>query len=114
MELLEYLGGGGGILREKYIVKTRKNVVTTNCVHYVLFLPCARFHSNESGKCRLQGSTNQRLEFQACPVATLKPHCIRCSRFKVDDVSALEASAKPPVRIVEDNVTASLHQQCTP
>jgi hypothetical protein len=34
--------------------------------------------------------------------------------FKVDDVSALEPSSKPPVRIVEDNVTASLHQQRTP
>jgi hypothetical protein len=45
---------------------------------------------------------------------TLKPHCIRCSHFKVDDVSALEPSSKPPVRIVEDNVTASLHQQRTP
>jgi hypothetical protein len=42
-------------------------------------------------------------------IFTLKPHCIRCSHFKVDDVSALEASSKPPVRIVEDNVTASLH-----
>jgi hypothetical protein len=41
----------------------------------------------------------------------LKPLCIRCSHFKVDDVSALEPSSKPPVRIVEDNVTASLHQQ---
>jgi hypothetical protein len=39
----------------------------------------------------------------------LKPHCIRCNHFKVDDVSALEASSKLPVRIVEDNVTASLH-----
>jgi hypothetical protein len=37
----------------------------------------------------------------------LKPHCIRCSHFKVDDVSALEPSLKPPVCIVEDNVTAS-------
>jgi hypothetical protein len=45
---------------------------------------------------------------------SFKPHCIRCSRFKVDDVGALEASSKPPVRIVEDNVTASLHQQRTP
>jgi hypothetical protein len=36
------------------------------------------------------------------------------NRFKVDDVSALEPSSKPPVRIVEDNVTASLHQQRTP
>jgi hypothetical protein len=44
----------------------------------------------------------------------LKPHCIPCNHFKVDDVSALEPSSKPPVRIVEDNVTASLHQQCTP
>jgi hypothetical protein len=43
----------------------------------------------------------------------LKPHCIRCSHFKIDDVSALEPSSKPPVRIVEDNVTASLHQQRT-
>jgi hypothetical protein len=34
--------------------------------------------------------------------------------FQVDDVSALEPSSKPPVRIVEDNVTASLHQQRTP
>jgi hypothetical protein len=25
----------------------------------------------------------------------LKPHCIRCSHFKVDDVSALEPSSKP-------------------
>jgi hypothetical protein len=40
---------------------------------------------------------------------SLKPHCIRCSHFKVDDVSALEASSEPLVRIVEDNVTASLH-----
>jgi hypothetical protein len=31
---------------------------------------------------------------------------IRCSHFKVDDVSALEAISKLPVRIVEDNVTA--------
>jgi hypothetical protein len=38
-------------------------------------------------------------------------YCIRCSHFKIDDVSALEASSKPPVRIVEDNVTASLHRQ---
>jgi hypothetical protein len=44
----------------------------------------------------------------------LKPHCIRCSHFKVDDVSALEPSSKLPVRIVEDNVTALLHQQRTP
>jgi hypothetical protein len=44
----------------------------------------------------------------------LKPHCIRCSHFKVDDVSALEVISKPPVGIVEDNVTASLHQQRTP
>jgi hypothetical protein len=36
----------------------------------------------------------------------LKPHCIRCSHFKVDDVGALEASSKPPVHIVEDGVTA--------
>jgi hypothetical protein len=41
----------------------------------------------------------------------LKPHCIRCSHFKVDDVGALEPSSKPPVRIVEDDITASLHQQ---
>jgi hypothetical protein len=49
------------------------------------------------------------LEFGKC---WLKPHChdcIRCSHFKVDDVSALEASSKPPVCILEDNVTASLH-----
>jgi hypothetical protein len=38
-------------------------------------------------------------------VGDLKPHCIRCSHFKVDDVSALEPSSKPPVHIVEDNVT---------
>jgi hypothetical protein len=44
-----------------------------------------------------------------CLCYLLKPHCIRCSHFKVDDVSALEATSKPPVRIVEDNVTASLH-----
>jgi hypothetical protein len=44
----------------------------------------------------------------------LKPHCIRCSHCKVDDVSALEPSSKPPLRIVEDNVTATLHQQRTP
>jgi hypothetical protein len=36
---------------------------------------------------------------------SLKSHCIRCSHLKVDDVSALEASSKPPVRIVEDSVT---------
>jgi hypothetical protein len=30
----------------------------------------------------------------------LKPHCIRCCHFKVDDVSALEAISKPPVSIV--------------
>jgi hypothetical protein len=41
------------------------------------------------------------------------PHCIRCSHFKVDDVSALEASSNRSVRIVEDNVTASLHRQRT-
>jgi hypothetical protein len=51
---------------------------------------------------------------QPGPEADLKPHCIRCSHFKVDDVSAPEPSSKPPVRIVEDNVTASLHQQRTP
>jgi hypothetical protein len=27
----------------------------------------------------------------------LKPHCIRCSHFKVDDVSALEASSNRSV-----------------
>jgi hypothetical protein len=34
----------------------------------------------------------------------LKPHCIRCSHFKVElyDVRALEPSSKLPVRIVED------------
>jgi hypothetical protein len=37
----------------------------------------------------------------------LKPHCIRCSHFKVDDVSVLEASSNRSVPIVEDNVTAS-------
>jgi hypothetical protein len=36
----------------------------------------------------------------------LTPHCIQCSHFKVDDVGALEASSEPPVRIVEDSVTA--------
>jgi hypothetical protein len=41
---------------------------------------------------------------------SLKPYCIRCSHFKIDDVSALEASSEPPVRIVEDNVTASLQR----
>jgi hypothetical protein len=41
----------------------------------------------------------------------LKPHCIPCSHFMVDDISALKPSSKPPV---EDNVTASLHQQLTP
>jgi hypothetical protein len=46
-------------------------------------------------------------DFVNSPV--LKPHCIRCSHFKVDDVRALEASSKPTVRIVDDNVTASLH-----
>jgi hypothetical protein len=46
-------------------------------------------------------------------LSMLKPHCIRCSHFKVDDISALEASSTPPVRIVEDSVTASLHQQRT-
>jgi hypothetical protein len=40
--------------------------------------------------------------------------CIRCSHFKVDYVSALEPSSKPPVRIIEDNVTALPHQQGTP
>jgi hypothetical protein len=40
------------------------------------------------------------------PPTLLKPHCIRCSHFKVDDVRALEANSKPPVRIVEDGVTA--------
>jgi hypothetical protein len=29
--------------------------------------------------------------------ARLKPHCIRCGHFKVDDVRALEAISKPPV-----------------
>jgi hypothetical protein len=57
-----------------------------------------------------------RIVFRWCLVEVLirvlKPHCIRCSHFKVDDVSALEGISKPPVRTVEDNVTASLHQQC--
>jgi hypothetical protein len=34
--------------------------------------------------------------------------------MQVDEVSALEPSSKLPVRIVEDNITASLHQQRTP
>jgi hypothetical protein len=38
----------------------------------------------------------------------------RSLKYKVDDVSALEASSNRSVRIVEDNVTASLHQQHTP
>jgi hypothetical protein len=52
--------------------------------------------------------------FKLFSISYLKPHCVRCGHFKVDDVSALEPSSKPPVRIVEDNVTASLHQQRTP
>jgi hypothetical protein len=47
--------------------------------------------------------TNQIVVHCQCQI---KPHCIRCIHFKVDDVGALEASSKPPVRIVEDNVTA--------
>jgi hypothetical protein len=47
-------------------------------------------------------------------VSVTTSHCIRWSHFKVDDVGADEASSKLPVRIVEENVTASLHQQCTP
>jgi hypothetical protein len=54
------------------------------------------------------------LELTAVETQLLKPHCIRCSHFKVDDVSAVEPSSEPPVRIVEDNVTASLHWQRTP
>jgi hypothetical protein len=38
-------------------------------------------------------------------LSILKPHCIRCRHFKVEDVSALDAISKPPVRIVE-GVTA--------
>jgi hypothetical protein len=69
---------------------------------------------------------NQRLALHACLVlpsftncirtdschqtqtlqSLLKPHCIRCSHFKVEDVSALEASSNRSVRIVE-SVTAS-------
>jgi hypothetical protein len=37
----------------------------------------------------------------------LKPHCIRCSHFKVDDISALEPSSKLLVHIVEDNVAVT-------
>jgi hypothetical protein len=44
----------------------------------------------------------------------LKPHCIRCCHFKVDDISALEAASHLPVRIVEENVSALLHLQGTP
>jgi hypothetical protein len=44
----------------------------------------------------------------------LKPHCIRCCHFKVDDVSALKTISKLTVRIVEDNITASLHWQRMP
>jgi hypothetical protein len=42
-----------------------------------------------------------------CGAQCLKPHCIRCSHFKVDDVSAVEASSNRSVRIVEHSVTAS-------
>jgi hypothetical protein len=34
------------------------------------------------------------------PDGHLKPHCIWCSHFKVEDVSALEPSSKPPVLLV--------------
>jgi hypothetical protein len=34
--------------------------------------------------------------YSAILALLLKPHCIRCSHFKVDEVSALEASAKLP------------------
>jgi hypothetical protein len=42
------------------------------------------------------------------PPNRLKPHCIRCSHFKVYDVGALEASSKPPICIVEDNITYAM------
>jgi hypothetical protein len=41
------------------------------------------------------------IRYLATDLSILKPHCIRCSHFKVDDVGALEPSSKPPVRIVE-------------
>jgi hypothetical protein len=31
----------------------------------------------------------------------LKPHCIRCCHFKVDEVGALEAISKPPVALLK-------------
>jgi hypothetical protein len=55
-----------------------------------------------------------QLELATQDTGMLKPHCIRCSHFKVDDISALEASSNRSVCIVEDNVAASLHQRRTP
>jgi hypothetical protein len=62
---------------------------------------------NTNRVCNNEDNCSLHSLFSAC----LKPHCILCSHFKVDDVSALEASSKPPVRIVEDNVTASSLEQ---
>jgi uncharacterized protein YciW len=56
----------------------------------------------------LEGISEEKRRGLSSQLCILKPHCIRFSHFKVD-VSALEASSKPPVHIVEDDVTASLH-----
>jgi hypothetical protein len=37
-----------------------------------------------------------QVEITGPEIHHLKPHCIRCCHFKVDDVSALEAISKPP------------------
>jgi hypothetical protein len=60
----------------------------------------------ESGLCPVKGSFHLKIlgMYSILEKLSLKPHCIRCCHFKVDDVSALEA-----VRIVEDNIRASLH-----
>jgi hypothetical protein len=46
---------------------------------------------------------------QATTFVYLKPHCIRCCHFKVDDVSALESISKPPVCIVEDVAALAMY-----
>jgi hypothetical protein len=48
-------------------------------------------------------------DFHQCP-STEYLHSFTFTHFLFfDDVGALEASSKPPVHFVEDNVTASLH-----
>jgi hypothetical protein len=98
--LLKWFLGGIGFFRIwKWILKCTKLTLATN----ISVIP-------EMSQMVSQPVSQIKIHWRM----HLKPHCIRCRHFKVDDVSALEAISKLPVCIVEENVTALATYARTP